>query len=331
MKKSILIVILLQFIIIIFLSFNIYLKIRKKSLNKISVIPIKKESIVFKPNKEIRYFYELSANHIQYAQEYGKVDWLDYQAKYTINDDNLNERYNYPINKPKKTRRIITLGDSFTYGSYIDTENNWTEKLEDILNSKNPCENIEKFEVINLGVYGYDIQYSYQRFKVRGVKYKPNLVIWFIKDDDLNQLNEIMLPKVISFQKQMEQNGELEKKLKQGDIYPYWAEAIRSTYDSITENEIVNTQLMFLKQFKSIYEGKLLIMTFPFTKPAYMNLLKNLAENNKKIFLFNNLNNIYLNESNYYPDSHPNIKGHELVYKSLYNFLKTNKKIILCD
>lgn len=331
MKKTILIIILFQFLIIIFLSINIYLEVRKKSLNKISVNPINKESIVFNPNKEIHYFYELSQNSIQYAKEYRKVDWLDYQAKYTINKDGLNERYDYSINKPKKTFRIITLGDSFTFGSYVNTENNWTEKLEDTLNFDNNCSNIDKFEVINLGVYGYDLQYSYQRFKVRGIKYKPDLIIWFIKDDDLNQLNEIMLPKVIKFQKQMENNGELENKLKEGDIYPYWTKAIKDTYNSITENEIVNIQLTFLGRFQSIYRGKLLITTFPFTKPAYIDMLRALDKDNKRIFLFNNLNNIYSNKLNYYPDSHPTIKGHELIAKSIANFLKRNNEIIPCN
>lgn len=330
MRRFLLPLILFQCVLIIYLAFNFYLNKFKKSFNYISINPIKKESIEFIPYKSMRYFYELSSNHIQYASEFGKVDWLDHQAKYTINDDNLNERNDYTISKPKKTFRIITLGDSFTYGSYVDTEHNWTEMLEDFLNINKVCENIKKFEVINLGVYGYDIQYSYERFKVRGEKYKPDLIIWFIKDDDLNQLNEIMLPKVFEFKKQMEQNGMLEKLQKQGNIYPYWSEAIHNIYKVINRDRIAEKQLVFLEQFNSIYNKKIIIMTFSFTMPSNMNLLKKFSKN-KNIYLFNNLNNIYLNKANYYPDSHPNRTGHKLIAQDLFNYLKKNKNIIQCD
>ena len=58
------------------------------------------------------------------------------------------------IKKNKDTFRIITLGDSFTFGMYINTKDNWTELLEDKLNSDMGCKNISMFEVINLGVGG---------------------------------------------------------------------------------------------------------------------------------------------------------------------------------
>ena len=65
-------------------------------------------------------------------------EWGPNKGTYTINNDSLNERFNYSENKDKNTFRIITLGASYTYGLYVDTKNNWTEILEDILTLKIP-------------------------------------------------------------------------------------------------------------------------------------------------------------------------------------------------
>ena len=116
------------------------------------------------------------------------------KAVYNINSDTFNERFDYEINKDDKTFRIITLGDSFTFGYIVDTKNNWTELLEDKLNQLH-CANFDKIEVINLGVVGYDIQYSVERFKLRGKKYNPDLVLWLLKGDDFQEIKEIVQPK----------------------------------------------------------------------------------------------------------------------------------------
>jgi hypothetical protein len=63
--------------------------------------------------------------------------WDHTRAYYTFNQDGLNERYDYNTTKPDGIFRIITLGDSFTFGHFVDTKDNWTERLEDLLNEDN--------------------------------------------------------------------------------------------------------------------------------------------------------------------------------------------------
>jgi lysophospholipase L1-like esterase len=110
------------------------------------------------------------------------------QAKYTINKDTLNERYDYSVKKQPGVFRIMTIGDSFTYGLYTNTDRNWTELLEDKLNADLRCQKSRKVEVINLAVNGYDITYTVERFLKRGIKYNPDLVIWPIRS--FKKLNE---------------------------------------------------------------------------------------------------------------------------------------------
>ena len=150
-----------------------------------------KECYFLNINK-LKYFYEPEANTIK------KEIKKPYKATYTINKDALNERFNYPVKKEKSVYRIMILGDSLAYGPYIDTSKNWTELLEDKLNKDKNRSNIKKFEVINLGVDGYDIEYTIERYKTRGERYDPDLIIWPIRS--FYRINELMRRKIKLFE-----------------------------------------------------------------------------------------------------------------------------------
>ena len=130
---------------------------RTQDPEKIAVI--KKENLIFPEESEYQYYYELKPN----IEEVDNKDWLPYEARYSYNGDGLNERFDYSTEKPADTFRIITLGDSFTYGHYVNTKDNWTERLEDMLNAPiSDFPEIKKFEVINLGMPAFDIPYIVQ-------------------------------------------------------------------------------------------------------------------------------------------------------------------------
>jgi len=150
----------------------------KQNNTAMIVNPIKKEQLLFSNGGILEHFYESVPNKVIEEQ------WEDRVVTYTINSDTLNERFEYTVDKPKDTFRIISLGDSWTYGLGVDTQYNYSEVLEDLLNNNLRCKNFKKFEVINLGLYGYDIEYSVERFRVRGQKYNPDLIVWFVRNDD---------------------------------------------------------------------------------------------------------------------------------------------------
>jgi hypothetical protein len=140
---------------------------------------------------------------------------------YRINADSLNEEKNYSVDKSPYIFRIIALGDSYTFGIGVPTPKNWVKILERMLNQSYRSQKYKKFEVINLGVDGYDIEYSVERFRLRGIKYNPDLILWFLNDSDFPQVNEIIIPIKQKLRKEMEETGELEQKRKLGDYYPY--------------------------------------------------------------------------------------------------------------
>lgn len=322
--------ILLQTGLILLLSYKIFQK-QKNILGVASVIPINKNNIYYNKYSHLKYFFEPVPNYIESIPNY--IKWST--ARYTINFDSLNERFNYSLKKSKDTFRIVVLGDSFTFGMFVNTEENWPERLEDSLNNELRCNNIKKFEVINLGEYGYDIQYSIERYRIRGIKYSPDLVLWFLKDDDFEEINEIMRIHEKEYVDSMKKSGEYQKLSEQGNPYPpniKMHEDMKNYINKIGEEKVLKIQEGFLKQFNSYYYNKLLIFTFPFTQKKYKDIIKGYVFGRKNSYFFDNITNIYEKSGqSFLPnDSHPNKEGHGQIATDLFSYL-TKNKIISCN
>jgi lysophospholipase L1-like esterase len=110
----------------------------------------------------------------------------------SINFDNCRDR-EYTIEKLNDTIRVIALGDSFTFGWGVDLNDTWPKQLENLLNKK--CEK-KKFEVLNIGVPGYNTPMEIEFFKLRGIKYNPDIVILGYVGNDL--VNETLRPILLS-------------------------------------------------------------------------------------------------------------------------------------
>jgi len=81
--------------------------------------------------------------------------------------------------KPKGTYRILSLGDSFTFGMSVELKDTYLKRLEQQLRSYH-----QSTEVINAGVIGYNLWQYVAYLKEKGVNYEPDLVtIGFFQDD----------------------------------------------------------------------------------------------------------------------------------------------------
>jgi lysophospholipase L1-like esterase len=100
------------------------------------------------------------------------------------------------INKPKNTKRIIILGDSFTFGMGVDQKEVFTEVLENLLNEANEKTQSQSqeinqgkqatyYEVINAGSIGYTLDNEYLLLKEKGLALDPDIVIiaFFVGND----------------------------------------------------------------------------------------------------------------------------------------------------
>jgi lysophospholipase L1-like esterase len=78
------------------------------------------------------------------------------------------------IPKPKKTFRILMLGDSFTEGYGVVAKNTFSNQLQNLLQNQYLD---HKIEVINAGMRGYSPILEYLFLKKKGLKLEPDLVI----------------------------------------------------------------------------------------------------------------------------------------------------------
>lgn len=99
----------------------------------------------------------------------------------SINSKGLRDR-EYPLEKPDGIKRILVLGDSFTWGYGVADEQVYTEVLEQRLSA---------FEVINTGVSGWGTDQEYLFLVNEGTLYSPDVVVlaFFIMNDPVENVS----------------------------------------------------------------------------------------------------------------------------------------------
>jgi hypothetical protein len=303
------VVIVTQLILIFYLAVKIFLK-----KPQVIVTKVHNSALVQGSGSKLKYFSEPSPNSIITDV----VPWSKKKVVYTINNDSLNEVRDYKIDKSPKFFRIITLGDSYTFGQFINTSDNWAELLESKLNILN-CKDIKGFEVINLGVEDYDIQYSLERFKLRGQKYKPDLVIWFLKNDDFISINEQIKPFENKIMKDNNLSYDSPKYLFDNNMYyPIGEEAYKIFSQSNPENEVLKTQEQFLNDFTKEYSGGILFMTLNNSNAKHNKIMEDIAKRSQTFLIKIDLDNAKYR----FPDTHPNELGSTKIADTIFDFLK---------
>lgn len=92
----------------------------------------------------------------------------EWETQIRINSKGIRDR-NYEYKKPEGIKRMVVLGDSFTYGKGVEEYERFTEVLENSL--------LENYQVINMGVTGYGNDQELLVLKNEGMKYNPDLVV----------------------------------------------------------------------------------------------------------------------------------------------------------
>lgn len=308
-RKTIILIVVIQLSVIAYLGFKI--SRRKKT---ISVVPMSRHSIVVKGTENLKYYYDLNPNTTGYME----TPWLPEKATYTTNDDALHERFDYQARKPKDTFRIITLGDSYTYGALISTPFNWTELLEDKLNAEPLCGKYKKTEVINLGVGGYDIEYAVERYRQRGLKYNPDLIIWMLVDK--SRILEKLRPYITECSKQLKTDY-----IKNVPDYSCWHEAAEILTKKYGQNYIDQYLATRYDGLFDLYNGKIIAVNLDGYHNGMFTKVKQGADKTSILRL-----SYDADKSIQLLDGHPNKKGHRYFADSIYNFI-SEKRIILCE
>lgn len=130
------------------------------------------------PARENMDFFSLRSS--PYYQKDETLGWLprknvhgvhnqpeSFSSTFQTNSRGLRDR-DYLLTKPKNVRRIVVLGDSFTWGWGIGDQEIYTEVLESLL---------KNVEVINLGVTAFGTPQEFKYLQQEGMLYGPDIVL----------------------------------------------------------------------------------------------------------------------------------------------------------
>ncbi|XKT74283.1 MAG: SGNH/GDSL hydrolase family protein [Patescibacteria group bacterium UBA2163] len=298
----------------------------------VSIAPIQKVTTVEYATGDLEYFFEFTPG---VRDDQVKPGWLDdYELINTINSDTLNERYEYATTTPPETYRIITLGDSWTYGQFVSTSDNFSEKLENLLNERLLCSAIRNFEVINLGMPNYDIAYAAERFKIRGRKYNPDIVLWFLIPNDFTEITDVfrkLYNDVHAALKDLPDNQEYDEiqgfkghRVSSGDVHEAMVAftALEQMHTLYTPTEILTYQFSAFDTFQNYFPGPTIFYYVPKYLgyfPEIISRLSSYADTNSNIELV--ASEFQWEKDFSLPDQHPSPKGHARIASEYFDYL----------
>ncbi len=102
-----------------------------------------------------------------------------------LNSHGLRDR-EFTYEKTSNTFRIISIGDSYTFGFGADQDKTFSKLLENKLNEQHPN---KKYEVLNMGVGNYNAIQELAALKQQGLQYHPDHILWnfYINDAEETQ------------------------------------------------------------------------------------------------------------------------------------------------
>jgi len=247
--------------------------------------------------------------------------WGGSPVSHRINNQGQNDPFDHPIIKPPGTYRMLALGDSFTFGQYVPTEKNYPSRLLSAIRQHMTCGLTP--EMINLGVPGYDIQYAVQHYISHGKQYQPDMVVWLLKDDDFDDIQEFTLMQKVRVEAEASASGRTaEYTEKYGIFFPevMAVEELKSTY---SESAIMKLQRSYLDKLAAAYTGKLVIVTFQDMNQEYKRMLAAYARDRPNTWIADILT--YKHTSNWrFPDGHPTAEGYDQMAHATAAYLRTS-------
>ena len=104
---------------------------------------------------------------------------VDRQPGVTTNADGIRADREFSHEKPPGVRRVVLVGDSFTFGEDEEQAHIWPSLLQ---------ANLPGWEVLNLGVHGYGTDQMLLTLQTKGMRYHPDVVVVsvFVEDVDRN-------------------------------------------------------------------------------------------------------------------------------------------------
>jgi lysophospholipase L1-like esterase len=93
--------------------------------------------------------------------------------------------FDFILEKSKNLVRIAMLGDSITQGAFVPLEKTFSKRLEEYLNQRARSQQLlTRYEVMNCGVGGYNLEAEVEVLKEKALLYKPDIVVFNLYFND---------------------------------------------------------------------------------------------------------------------------------------------------
>jgi len=226
-----------------------------------------------------------------------------------INSDGFREDKDYPVSKPKDVKRIVIMGDSYTFGWGVEIEDSWPKVFERMLN-----ENSDKvrYEVLNFGVPGYNIAHEVELYLTKAKKYDPDYVIFASLSNDLINFTQDKKESE-SF---IKNNSNLDSAMSERLLWEYRSMRMTEMEKNFSiYKENIKIPLLQLKD-----EDKNIILINLMNPETYGELLKDIADNNGWHYIDVKVKHESIHPLDHHPNNETLKKYAEYVYQ---NFTKT--------
>jgi len=236
--------------------------------------------------------------------------------------------YEYSIENPESTFRIVVLGDSITFGQGVELNESYPKVLEKLLNE---CGN-GGYEVLNFGMPGANIAEKVEILKTKAIKFDPDLIVVQWLGDDAVDWNEYSEIEKTALQEFVKKSGKSEKDLT--GLEKYYID--KKSYEEYLKELLYERQDEALerieKSFEKLYpivqnDSDVLIFIWEADKNQ-LPLLKEISKtyNWTAVDLSEILSEYPKNKMVINPeDEHPTAFAHKIIAEELYkNLLSSN-------
>lgn len=229
--------------------------------------------------------------------------------------------YEYNVEKPNNTFRIVVLGDSFTFGWGVKMEESYPKVLERMLNGTNSS---LKYEVLNFGMSTLNTQEEVDLFYNQGMKYNPDMIVigYLSYNDYFNDTRISEMEANFSYE-----NNRLNRTMLAQAAFI--EECNKKPFEFCWKNvEMPLSALYNITRQKNI---TVLVYSIAFENdPRQTTALQSIASaygwyflNAEPSFKGYDINELRLSNATF----HPSALAHQILAKSLYDFLTKNKII----
>ena len=247
-----------------------------------------------------------------------------------------------PIEKKNNENRILVIGSSITLGWGVEYDSIFTTKLEYSLNN---IKNDKKYEVINAGIGNYNTEMEVIYTKSILDETNPDMIIlhFFLNDVEiLDHNNQSFILKNSYLAAQFYLKLMQSKYFASGSfnsLGEYYLSMYEGGYQGKNSAQKALIELNTLCRSKEI--NFLVLIQPDLSDLSYRSgqfkchkILRVFLENNNIPYLdfFDDFSKNFINNPTElwvsYDDSHPNSIGHDIIYKSLLNYLRLNTSLI---